>query len=173
MIKGLLRVIAYILVCVTVQVTVLNHIHLFHVMTPFLYIYAIAKIPFGFTRIQVICMAFLTGLLVDIFSGTMGMHAATCTLVGLYRNPLMNAFTDKDSILEDASPSYRSLGTGAFMKYIFCLTLIHHITLYVIESISLFDLPYLLLRIASGTALTTLCIFVLEAFHPNRRSGEL
>ena len=36
MIKGILRVMVYIAVCVAVQVAVLNHIHLFHVMTPFL-----------------------------------------------------------------------------------------------------------------------------------------
>lgn len=172
MIKGLLRVVTYIVVCVLLQVTVLNHIHLFNLMTPFLYLYAIAKIPAGFTRVQVIWMAFFTGLLVDIFSGTLGMHAAACTLIGYYRNPLMHAFTDKE-MLEDASPSYITLGTGAFMKYIISLTLIHHAALYAIESFSLFDPPYLLLRIVSSTALTTLCLFVVEAFHPERRSGEL
>ncbi len=172
MIKSLLHVLVYIAVCVTVQVSVLNHIHLFNVMTPFLYLYAIAKIPVGFTRVQVIWIAFFTGVLVDIFSGTLGIHAATCTLVGFYRNPLTGAFTDKE-IFEDAPPSYKTLGTGAFMKYIFSLTLLHHAALYALESISLFDPPYLLLRISSSTALTTLCIFVIEAFHPDRRSGEL
>ncbi len=173
MIKGILRVMVYIAVCVALQVAVLNHVHLFHVMTPFLYLYAIAKIPIGFTRVQVIWTAFITGLLVDTFSGTLGMHAAACTLVGFYRNPLMNAFTDKEMMLEDASPSYMTLGTGAFMKYIFCLTFLHQAALYAIESVSLFDPPFLLLRIFSGTALTALCIFVVEAFLPDRRSGEL
>ena len=164
MIKGLLRVVAYIVVCVLLQVTVFNHIHLFNLMTPFLYLYAIAKIPAG--------LAFITGLLVDIFSGTLGIHAAASTLIGYYRNPLMHAFTDKE-MLEDASPSYVTLGTGAFMKYIVCLTFLHHTALYAIESLSLFDPPYLLLRIASSTVLTTLCLFVIEAFHMERRSGEL
>ena len=172
MIKGLLRVVAYIVVCVLLQVTVFNHIHLFNLMTPFLYLYAIVKIPAGFTRVQVIWMAFITGLLVDIFSGTLGIHAAASTLIGYYRNPLMHAFTDKE-MLEDASPSYVTLGTGAFMKYIVCLTFLHHTALYAIESLSLFDPPYLLLRIASSTVLTTLCLFVIEAFHMERRSGEL
>ena len=66
-----------------------------------------------------------------------------------------------------------TLGTGAFMKYIFCLTFLHQAALYAIESVSLFDPPFLLLRIFSGTALTALCIFVVEAFLPDRRSGEL
>ena len=38
MIKGLLRVVAYIVVCVLLQVTVFNHIHLFNLMTPFLFV---------------------------------------------------------------------------------------------------------------------------------------
>ena len=109
MIKGLLRVVAYIVVCVLLQVTVFNHIHLFNLMTPFLYLYAIAKIPAGFTRVQVIWMAFITGLLVDIFSGTLGIHAAASTLIGYYRNPLMHAFTDKE-MLEDALVRYAGHG---------------------------------------------------------------
>ena len=36
MIKGLLRVVAYIVVCVLFQVTVFKHIHLFNRMTPIL-----------------------------------------------------------------------------------------------------------------------------------------
>lgn len=171
MIKNLLNILVSFIVFVALQVLVLNDIHLFHLATPFLYLYIILKTPLGLTRVQVLWVAFLTGLTIDIFSNTLGMHAAACTLIGLIRRPLLTALVDRD-IIEDATPSYASLGAGSFMKYTFGMVFIHHLTLFLIESISLFDPLYLLLRILSSVALTTLCVFIVETFNPGGRSGE-
>ncbi|RRD58885.1 rod shape-determining protein MreD [Tannerella forsythia] len=171
MIKNLFRISVSFIVFVALQVLVLNHIHLFHLVTPFLYLYIILKIPLSLTRAQVLWVAFLTGLTIDIFSNTLGMHAAACTLIGLIRNPLLRAMLDRD-IVEDASPSYTSIGAVSFMKYTFGTVLIHHLTLFLIESVSLFDPLYLSLRIVSSVVLTSFCIFIVETFNLGGRSGE-
>ena len=76
MIKNLFKISLSFIFFVALQVLVLNHIHLFHLVTPFLYLYIILKIPLDLTRVQIIWIAFLTGLTIDIFSNTLGMHAA-------------------------------------------------------------------------------------------------
>ncbi|MGP1421553.1 MAG: rod shape-determining protein MreD [Tannerella sp.] len=171
MIKNLLKISVSFIVFVALQVLVLSHIHLFHLVTPFLYLYIILKIPLNLSRVQVLWIAFLTGLTIDIFSNTLGMHTAACTLIGLVRNPLLTALTDRD-IHESATPSYTTLGVGAFMKYTLGITLIHHLTLFLIESVSLFDPLFLFLRILSSVVLTTLCIFMVEAFNLGGQGGE-
>ena len=171
MIKNLLKISVSFIVFVALQVLVLNHIHLFHLVTPFLYLYIILKIPLTLTRVQVIWVAFFTGLTIDIFSNTLGMHAAACTLTGLVRNPLLTALTER-GIHESATPSYTPPSIGAFMKYTLGMTLIHHLTLFLIESVSLFDPLFLFLRILSSVVLTTLCIFMVEAFNLGGQGGE-
>ncbi len=100
------------------------------------------------------------------------MHTAACTLIGMFRNPLLLSFVDRE-LIEGVIPSYSTLGTAEFMKYSFSLVFIHHLALFLIESVSLFDPLYLLVRIFASVILTTLCIFIVEAFNlDRRRSGE-
>ncbi|MDR3261083.1 MAG: rod shape-determining protein MreD [Tannerella sp.] len=171
MIKFIIKIVVGFVFFVLLQVWVLNDIHLFKIVEPFLYIYVIVKFPVRMTRVQILLVSFLLGLVIDMFSNTLGMHAAACSLIGFLRNPLMGAYVDKD-VMEGATPSYRTFGTGAFMRYTVTLVIIHHVVLFLIESISLFDPVFLLLRIFASIILTTLCIFVVEAFNVNRKSGS-
>ncbi|MDR0844844.1 MAG: rod shape-determining protein MreD [Tannerella sp.] len=172
MIKHILKISINFVFFVLLQVWVLNNVHLFNIVGPFLYIYVIVKFPMQMPRSQIILISFLLGLSIDVFSNTPGMHAAACTLIGFLRNPLIGAFVDKETA-EGATPSYYAFGTGAFMRYTFTLVVIHHVVLFLIESISLFDPVFLLLRIFASVILTTLCIFVVEAFNLGRKSGDL
>jgi rod shape-determining protein MreD len=123
------------------------------------------------TRSQVIIISFLLGIVIDIFSNTLGMHAAACSLAGMFRNPLMNTFSGKE-LAENATPSYHTLGVSAFMKYVFFLVLFHHVTLFSIESLSLFDPVFLFIRIFANVIATVLFIFIVEAFNIERRRVE-
>ena len=171
MIKSFIKVLVYFVLFVSIQVLVLDNIHLFRIVTPFLYLYIILKIPANISRSPVIAISFLLGITIDMFYNTLGMHAAACSLAGMIRNPLMNTFSEK-KITESETPSYRTLGVGAFMKYVIVLVLSHHVVLYLIESISLFDPIFLLFRIFANVILTVLYIFIIEAFNIERKRGE-
>lgn len=171
MIKSFSKITVYFLFYVALQVLILNNIHLFRIATPLLYLYVIVKIPVNITRSPMIIIAFMLGLVLDVFSNTLGMHTAACSLAGMFRNPIMYSFTDKE-ILEGASPSYHTLGVGPFMRFVISLVAIHHIALFSIESITLFDPVLLIFRIFASVILTTLLIFIVEAFHIERKSGE-
>jgi len=171
MIKSVYKILIYFVLYVSVQVLILNNIHLFKIATPLLYLYVIVKIPNNISRSQIIVIAFLLGIIMDVFSNTLGMHAAACSLAGMFRNSLMYSFSEKE-IIEEDSPSYRTLGIGAFMRYVLVFVTLHHIALFSIESISLFDPVLLLFRIVASVILTALLIFIVEAFNIERKSGE-
>ena len=171
MIKSVIKIVIYFVFYVALQVLLLDKIHLFKIVTPFLYLYVIVKIPANMTRSQVIAVSFLLGIVIDIFSNTLGMHAAACSLAGLFRNPLMYTFTGKE-LVESSIPSYQSLGVRSFMKYVLLLVILHHVTLFLIESISLFDPRFLLMRIFANVILTVLFIFIVEALNIERKRSE-
>jgi rod shape-determining protein MreD len=171
MIKLVAKTVFRFVFFILLQVWALNNVHLFRIVEPFLYVYIIVKFPVRMSRTQTIVFSFLSGLVIDVFSNTPGMHAAACSLAGFLRDPLMKAFVDREQS-ENATPSYHTFGMGAFMRYAASLVVIHHLTLYLIESVSLFDPAFLFLRIFASVILTTLCIFVAEAFNVNRKNGD-
>ncbi|MDR1455821.1 MAG: rod shape-determining protein MreD [Tannerella sp.] len=171
MIKRILKTLPRFAFFILLQIWVLDNLHLFGTVEPFLYIYVILKLPIHISRSQVILLSFLSGLIIDVFSNTPGMHAAACTLIGFLRRPLIGVYVTGE-LAEDATPAYHTFGIAAFMRYAATLTVIHHVTLFLIESVSLFDPAYLFLRMFASFILTALCIFVLEAFNINRKSSD-
>ena len=164
MINNIIRGILYFVVCVLIQVLILNNIHYLRIATPFLYLYFLLKLPVGISKSSILLISFATGLVIDVFSNTPGMHAAACTFVGFFRAGLIRLFIGKD-LLEGAYPSYAVFGIGGFFRYVTSFVLLHHITLFLVESLTLFDPLYLVLRIFSSTLLSVLLIAIVEAFN--------
>ena len=165
MINNILRGFIYFVVLVLVQVLILNNIHFLRVATPFLYLYFILKMPVGSSRTNVVFFSFLIGLTIDVFSNTSGMHAFACTLAGFIRHSLIQLLMGKD-LPEGINPSYKTFGYGGFV-------VIHHVALFLIESLTLFDPLFLAIRIAASVVTTTLLICTIEAFNiGSQKSGD-
>ncbi|MCI7008683.1 MAG: rod shape-determining protein MreD [Parabacteroides sp.] len=164
MINNILRNAIYFVVFVLIQVLILNNIHFMRIATPFLYLYIILKLPVGESRSGQLFMAFLAGLLVDIFSNTPGMHAFACTLAGFFREEFIQMYMGKD-LPEGIYPSYRVFGYSGFFRYVLTFVVLHHIALFLVESLTLFDPLFLAIRIVSSVLLTTLLICTAEAFN--------
>ena len=119
------------------------------IATPFLYLYIILKLPVGESRSEQLFLAFLAGLLVDMFSNTPGMHAFACTLVGFFREGIIQMHMGKD-LPEGIYPSYRAFGYGGFFRYVLTFVVLHHVALFLIESLTLFDPLFMAVRIMSS-----------------------
>ncbi|MDH6358276.1 rod shape-determining protein MreD [Parabacteroides sp. PF5-9] len=172
MINNIIRSLIYFVMLVLVQVLVLNNIQFLRMATPFLYLYFILKLPFGISRSQLIFASFLIGIVIDAFSNTPGMHAASCTLVGFLCDPFIRFFIGKE-LTDGTFPSYRVFGFAGFLRYTLTIVLIHHTTLFLIESFTLFDPLFLILRIFASAVTTTLLICIVEAFNMEpQKSGD-
>jgi rod shape-determining protein MreD len=151
----------------------MNNIHLFKLVTPFIYIYVFLKFPVDMTRSSVIFMSFLLGFAIDIFSNTFGMHAAACSFAGFIRRPLLERFVDIKDLPEGSIPSYKLFGFGKFIRYVFILTVLHHVALFVVESFTFFQPLMMIVRMTSAIFLSSLLILITEAFNfEKNRSGE-
>ena len=140
--------------------------------TPFLYLYFILKMPVGSSRTNVVFFSFLIGLTIDVFSNTPGMHAFACTLAGFIRHSLIQLLMGKD-LPEGINPSYKTFGYGGFFRYTLLFVVIHHVALFLIESLTLFDPLFLAIRIAASVVTTTLLICTIEAFNiGSQKSGD-
>jgi len=165
MIRQTIRIIVYFISFTLLQALVLNNMHLFGLMTPFVYIYVILKLPFDMNRSLVILLSFLLGLLIDIFTNTFGIHAAATTFMGFARTPVINLLTDVRELPKGGIPSYNLSGTFTFMRYVLILASVHHIFLFVTESFGFYQ-PWLLFsRLITSLLLSLVLIFIIEAFN--------
>lgn len=154
------RLIAAAVLCL-VQALVLNHVHLFGCATPLLYIYVIVLFPRSMSKWAVLLWSFAIGLVVDTFSNTPGVAAASLTAIGFIQAGFFKLFVQHE-IPQDAQPSPKLIGPGRFFFYVFILVLVYCILFYALETFHFFNWHYWLARVAGSTILTVILIFTLE-----------
>ena len=140
------------IVVVFLQVTIGNSIHLLGVAIPFLYIYFIIRLPLSLSVNWTLTLAFILGLVIDIFSNTPGMNALACTVVAFLRKPILNLYTPRGEDYSESEPSIRNFG---------------------IESFSFFDIGRLIVRILASTILTFLVILGMDSLTKSGREKRL
>lgn len=150
----------WVLFCIMLQVLVFNHLHLLGGIV-LIYLLPLIKMPVQVPRSLQIFLGFLCGLVVDIFSNSIGMHALTCTFTMWMRLPLLHMFVVSDDI-KTGTPGKHRMGIPLFARYSFVIIAMHTVVLYLIESFTLFNLIPLIIRIFITVLMTVLFSIVIE-----------
>lgn len=151
------------LLFILLQVLIFNQIHLFEVAVPLVFIYIIFKMPISLSTVWVLTLSFLLGLVVDIFSNTPGMNALACTILAFMRRPILSLYLPHGYDYATEVPSIRCFGMWLYVRYSLTLSLLYCTLVFLIESLSFFDLPYLILRILGSTLLTFVLILCIDS----------
>ena len=114
------------LLLILVQVLVFNQLVVHEAATPFIYIIAIIGLPFAITHTQTIFIAFLIGFVLDLFSGTGGVHSAASTLLGFLRPSVLNVVNPPGGYDDTDSPNIARYGLSWFVSYIAIMIFAHH-----------------------------------------------
>ena len=155
---------------ILVQVYVLNKIpHLHQFITPYIYYLFILWLPFSLSRIGLLIVGFMTGLALDFFTMTPGLHAAACVLIAYARPFVINVLTPKDPTeFNYREPSPKAMAWAPYMVYVFVLTLLHHGYLTFLEWLSFGSFLQFLIKIVPTTAISMLLVLTTELLFPRR-----
>lgn len=152
---------------VLLQVLVLNKITLqwwaepngFPVFMPLVYPLFILLLPFETPVWLLLLLGMFTGLSVDSFMNTAGMHACATVLIAYLRTNVLVALLPKNIIeYPNQSPNVKNMGWIPFLTYAGFLILIHHFVFFAIELWSLRNVGYLLLKIIASASTTMLFV---------------
>lgn len=168
MAPSFLSYIVWFLALIAAQVAVCNHIHLFGYAMPMVYIYFIMLLPGNMSRWSVLLLAFVLGLVIDMFSGTPGMASSSLLVTALLRPLVLTVFAPSERGDGDYVPSVRTMEWGGFTRYAVAMCLLHTSVFYIIEAFTFLHLPILFWNIFSSTLLTTLLILALEMLRNKR-----
>jgi len=131
---------------VFIQVLILNNIQFSSFLNSYIYVLFILLLPFETPKWLLLLLGFLTGLTMDLFSDTMGMHAAATTFMAFGRPGILRIISSRQDYEPGMRPTVKDLGIRWFVTYSLVMISIHHISLFFIETFRLSEILPTLLR---------------------------
>jgi hypothetical protein len=166
LIRNIIRFAFFILL----QVYLLNKIPFLHqFIVPYLYYLFILWLPFNISRMGLLIVGFITGITLDYFTNTPGLHAAACVLIAYLRPFVINVLAPKDATgFSYREPSPKAMGWTPYLIYVFILTLFHHGYLVLLEWLSFGSILHFLIKVIATTGISMLLIITTELLFPRR-----
>lgn len=151
---------AYFFLFMGMHILIFKNLSLFNYAPCFIYVGFILLLPFSTPPILLISLAFISGLIIDIFYDTIGINAAACVLVAYIRPYIINLLTPKGGYDKGVDVTVQTLGFQWLVSYAAIIIFIHHLTLFILElwGIKLF---FNLLGKTVVSTLFTLFVFIL------------
>lgn len=155
------------------QILIFNNLEISGFINPYIYIIVIMAVPFGVSTSMLMTIAFVTGLSIDLFCDTPGMHASASVLIGYIRQYILKFIAFSDAYKDDEMPSVKSYGLNWFVKYTVLMVSAHHVMLFIVEQFDTFFFWPTILRIILSIVTSSLLILLSQMIIPTTTSRSL
>jgi hypothetical protein len=147
---------------VLVQVLIFNQVQFSGFFNPYVYLLFIILLPLSAPRYLVLILAFLLGLMIDIFSNSLGVHSAATVFTAYVRPLVIRVISNR----EDDKSDYPGLHQNKliwFVNYVLIMVLLHHSILFYLEVYTFANFFNTLYRVLLSS-LFSIIIIVLSQF---------
>jgi len=168
MINPLLRFSFFFIALVLLQVLLFNNIQFSGYVNPYVYIMFILLLPVEIPSWLLLFLSFFTGMVIDIYAGTPGMHSFATVLSGFVRPFILRSNSPRDGYEPGAEPSMIAYGIRWFLIYTSVIVLIHHAALFYIEVFRFNDFFRTLLRVFLSSVFTITFVVIIEYYRKGR-----
>jgi len=168
MINRIFRYSVIFILLILFQVLILNNIQISGYINPFAYILFILILPVETAGWLILILAFLAGLIVDLFMGSAGMHASASVAAAFVRPFLLRSMAPRDGYEPEAEPSMEQYGFRWFAIYTLIIVAVHHLVLFWLEVMDISNFTGIMLRMLASTLFSTVMILMLEYFRKGR-----
>eukprot|EP01136_Pigoraptor_vietnamica_P034710 Opistho-1_new@98999 len=121
------------LVLLFVQIFLLRNLNYYNLSTPFIYVLFLLVLPFGIPNLLLYLIAFGTGLTLDAFYDTLGVHTTACVALAFVRILFISISLNRDAI-DEPEPSLGNMGFTWFTIYATLCIFIHHLFVFFLEA---------------------------------------
>jgi len=128
------------------QILIFSNINFSSFINPYVFPLFILLLPFETPRWLLMVLGFFSGLALDIFLGSTGMHAAACLLIGYLRPFLISIITPKGTEFE-ISPNIYGQGLTWFAVYLGVATSLYLGFYFLMEAATFLNFFFLLIKI--------------------------
>lgn len=165
----IINIVRFIIV-ILLQVALFKNMGYYNVATIYPYIFFIFLLPIGLPNLVLFLVSFLTGLAVDAFYDSAGVHASACVGLALFRIFFHKITLEVDLKESFNTPSLGLMGTKWFLSYVFFGTFVHHFFLFLIEAFTFSNFMYTLASSILSSIFTTFIILLMSLLVYKRKS---
>jgi hypothetical protein len=162
--QSLFKIIGTIALYLFLQVFIVRNLVFFEVAFCFVYVSIILFLPSNTPVSVVLLIAFLTGLSVDLFYNTAGLHASASLLLAFLRNYIIKVLFPTKGLDNELLISLEGMGMERFIRYIIILTFIHHFYLFFLEAGSPKYFLNTSLKVVASVMFTSVVTFLLHVY---------
>jgi hypothetical protein len=164
-----LRNIVRFTVLMIAQVLVFNNMNLGSYLNPYVYILFLLLLPANINKSLLLIIAFATGISLDYFGNTLGLHASACVFVAFIRPGTINLFFRNYEFAKGEEPSPFNIGWGGFVRYAIVMVFVHQLVFFYLEALSFSHFFQTLFRVMLSTILTLSIIVIIELIFSKRK----
>ena len=168
MINSILRFSLIFVVLILLQVLIFNNIQFSGYINPYIYIMFIILLPVEIPSWLLLLLSFMTGIIIDLFAGSPGMHSSASVLAGFARPAVLRIVSPRDGYEPRSEPSMLNYGFRWFLTYTLLIVLVHHTALFYLEVFRFADFFRTLLRVLLSSLFTTVFIVLIEFYRKGR-----
>jgi len=169
--EKVIRNILRLIILVALQVLIFNNVNLSGYINPYIYVIFIIMLPFEIPGWLLLVSAFFTGLMIDVFSNTIGMHTAATVLMAFCRPGVLRMFSIGKETESEAKPTVFYMGLYRFTMYSLILISIHHLAYFYIEAFRFSEFFKTFFRALLSISFTTLVV-VLSQYAFSKGKGK-
>ena len=164
MINTILRFGLIFIILILLQVLLFNNIQFSGYVNPYVYIMFILLLPVEIPSWLLLLLSFVTGLIMDFFSGSPGMHSSATILAGFVRPYVLRAISPRDGYEPGSDPSMLTYGFTWFLSYTLLIVLVHHTALFYLEVFRFAEFFRTLLRVLLSSLFSITFILFIEYY---------
>jgi rod shape-determining protein MreD len=168
MINSILRFGLIFILIILLQLLLFNNIQFSGYVNPYVYILFILLLPVEIPSWLLLIISFTTGLIIDLFSGTPGMHSSATLIAGFFRPYILRLISPRDGYEAGASPSMIDYGFRWFFSYTLLIVLIHHTSLFYLEVFRFSEFFRTMLRIILSSIFSVAFILLIEFYRKGK-----
>ena len=131
----------------------------------FPYLLALLLLPMTTPLVTQLLLGASVGLLIDMFYESLGVHMASCTALMYVRVHLISLFTPIALRERQLYQRIRYMGFTTYLLYLIAILLVHHLSVFTLESASFPTSSYRILNFLKSIILTALFFLLVEALH--------
>ena len=153
---------------VVLQLIIFNNIEFSGYINPYVYLMFILILPVSIPSWILLLLSFFTGTVIDLFTGTLGVHAFATVLAGFVRPWVLSLNVTAEGAEGDTSPSTYRSSLRWFLVYTVTVVFVHHLALFLVEIFSLRHFFHTLLRVLLSTVVTSFFIVLFDFIRPHK-----
>ena len=162
MINSVVKYSTLLILLLAIQFLLMDNIQFSGYVNPIVYILFIILLPFEIQAWALLPLSFITGLIVDMFYGTPGLHISATVAAGFVRPYILTVIAPRNEYEQGQFPGLKGYGLKWFASYVTFMVIVHHLVLFYVEVFRFENFFSTLLRVLLSSLFSLVFIILIQ-----------